>query len=133
MSVVDYEKGTLYRIRCQNLEMGVFNGDGGFIGIREKFGTRFLATEYLTPGPLGTVTSVGAKLGQTDLALVETLGISCTVCDQPVKWSEQVASAATPRGAWVHVSESDHDAKPIRIDNRALFDWINSYVKREER
>lgn len=38
-------EGHLYRLCSRNLSMGVFIGRG-FIGIRQKFGARFLDTEY---------------------------------------------------------------------------------------
>jgi hypothetical protein len=38
--------GRLYRIRSRNLPYGVYDGFGGFVGIREKFGSLFLDTEY---------------------------------------------------------------------------------------
>lgn len=49
--------GYLYLIDCRNLELGVFNKeDNGFIGIRTKFGSRYLFTEYHwdTGAPFGT-------------------------------------------------------------------------------
>ena len=49
--------GNLYRIRSRNLFLGVWDEKvKGFIGIREKFGSRFLATEYHwdTGAPFGT-------------------------------------------------------------------------------
>ena len=39
------EVGAVYRITSRNLSVGVYAGDGLFIGIREKFGSRFLDTE----------------------------------------------------------------------------------------
>ncbi len=37
----------LYRLRSRNLTFGVFDAsNNGFIGIREKFGSRYLDTEY---------------------------------------------------------------------------------------
>jgi len=48
----------VYKIKCRNLSYGVWNpNDKGFIGIREKFGDRFLFTEYHydTGVPYGTV------------------------------------------------------------------------------
>jgi hypothetical protein len=38
--------GRVYKLRCRNLEYGVFDGGDGFIGIRTKFGRRFLDTEH---------------------------------------------------------------------------------------
>jgi hypothetical protein len=47
----------LYKIYSRNLEYGVYDGKGGFIGIRIKFGNRYLDTEYHydTGAPYGTV------------------------------------------------------------------------------
>lgn len=47
----------LYAIMSRNLSMGVYNQESrGFIGIRTKFGTRFLDTEFHwdTGEPFGT-------------------------------------------------------------------------------
>ena len=51
------KKGFLYRIRSRNLAIGVFNGETGFIGLRTKFGCRYIFTEYHwdTGHPYGTV------------------------------------------------------------------------------
>ena len=50
-------KGFVYLINSRNLGLGVFDGKGGFIGVREKFGDRYLFTEYHwdTGVPYGTV------------------------------------------------------------------------------
>jgi hypothetical protein len=39
-------KGRIYKITCRNLSYGVYDGQGGFIGIRQKFDDRYLFTEY---------------------------------------------------------------------------------------
>jgi hypothetical protein len=49
--------GWVYKLFSRNLAFGVFaQAVNGFIGIREKFGSRFLATEYHwdTGAPFGT-------------------------------------------------------------------------------
>jgi len=47
-----------YRIRSRNLEYGIFDGHG-FIGIRTKFGDRYLDTEWLaTPDNFGTAVAL---------------------------------------------------------------------------
>lgn len=49
--------GYLYRLRSRNLSFGIYNKDNkGFIGIRTKFGSKFLDTEYHwdTGAPYGT-------------------------------------------------------------------------------
>ena len=47
----------VYKIRSRNLRYGVFDGNDGFIGIRTKFGARYLFTEYHWDigSPFGTV------------------------------------------------------------------------------
>jgi hypothetical protein len=57
--IKDCVVGRVYKIRCRNLSYGVYDGDGGFIGIRTKFGSRFLFTEYHwdTGAPFGTVSN----------------------------------------------------------------------------
>lgn len=51
------KRGTVYLVLSRNLEVGVFDGDTGFIGIRTKLGSDFLFTEYHwdTGDPYGTV------------------------------------------------------------------------------
>jgi hypothetical protein len=51
------KKGYLYQVSCRNFNYAVYDGNGGFIGIREKFGRRYLFTEHhFDQGPqLGTV------------------------------------------------------------------------------
>jgi hypothetical protein len=39
------QKGKVYRLQSRNLSCGVWDGETGFIGIRCKFGSRFLETE----------------------------------------------------------------------------------------
>jgi hypothetical protein len=50
-------KGNLYRIKSRNLPYGVYDGAGGFIGIREKFNALYLFTEldWDQGPPYGTV------------------------------------------------------------------------------
>ena len=54
----DCEHGKVYELHSRNLSIGVFNkADNGFIGIRYKFGSEYLFTEYHwdTGEPYGTV------------------------------------------------------------------------------
>lgn len=69
--------GTVYEVRSRNLEVGVWTGRG-FIGVREKFGSRFLFEEYYigdepgSNGPMGTAFAL-RPLGRVrpDIELVE--------------------------------------------------------------
>lgn len=42
----DCKKGFVYLIHARNFFIGLFDGKEGFIGIREKFGDKFLFKEY---------------------------------------------------------------------------------------
>jgi hypothetical protein len=39
------QKGKVYHLQSRNLSCGVWDGEKGFIGIRRKFGSRFLEKE----------------------------------------------------------------------------------------
>jgi hypothetical protein len=39
------QRGRVYRLQSRNLACGVWNGKDGFIGVRTKFGLRFLDME----------------------------------------------------------------------------------------
>jgi hypothetical protein len=75
----------IYRIRSRNLDVGVWNETDGFIGIREKFGSTYLFTEYLWEQgpPHGTVHIQGREHVATLLPgvlVTEYLGIICVTC-----------------------------------------------------
>src|SRR5437870_3049538 len=57
IKLADCRKRYLYRIDSRNLSIGVYDGDGEFIGIRSKFETRYLFPElhYDLGPPHGTV------------------------------------------------------------------------------
>ncbi len=53
----DLIKGRIYIVNCRNLQLAVFNGEIGFIGIRKKWNDRFLDTEDYYGPSSGTVRS----------------------------------------------------------------------------
>lgn len=59
-------KGRLYRVHARNFTLAIYDGNA-FVGIRSKFGGRFLDVEYheSAGSPLGTV------------RVVEDMGIDC--------------------------------------------------------
>ena len=63
--IAECTPGRVYQIQSRNLTFGVYDGEEGFIGIREKFGHRYLFTEYHWDQgpPHGTVS------GQRDLGI----------------------------------------------------------------
>lgn len=127
--------GHLYRIQSRNLAFGVFKkSDNGFVGIREKFDSHFLFTEYHWDQgpPFGTVQPV-EDLGPCPITeLREHLGTVCTAHQRPAFYDEtrpNVKPETTHPGTWVHVddksplalSEKDH---PRAVANTELFEWL---------
>jgi predicted RNase H-like HicB family nuclease len=89
--------GYLYRISSRNLAFGVFDSTKqGFVGIREKFGHRYLFTEfhYDTGAPFGTVRPK------------ELLEI-CPIVDL-AEWHSE-----------------ERDGTKWAVTNQPLFDWLN--------
>lgn len=85
----DCQRGKIYRIKARNFSIGVFDGQQGFIGVRNKFDYEFLATEYhydAGDGTWGTAKPfeiVGEVPSWIDLK--EELGTICTNCGRPCK------------------------------------------------
>lgn len=48
----------LYKLHSRNLAQGIYDGAGGFVGIREKFGSRFLETELHRDAGGGTARAI---------------------------------------------------------------------------
>ena len=46
IALKDCKKGFVYLVYARNFFIGLFDGKDGFVGIREKFGDKFLFTEY---------------------------------------------------------------------------------------
>jgi hypothetical protein len=106
LTVPECKRGYLYEIFSRNLRLAVYDGEGGFIGIREKFGALFLSTErHWDEGePFGTVKPL-REIGivPTDIEVTEYLG-------------------------------STGDNPPASIagyqENRKLFDWLSEQERR---
>lgn len=129
----DLEPGRAYRLKSRNLFVGFWEPErGGFIGVREKFGDRFLFTEYLYKELSGTALPIEAlDLWAGEVPLTEYLGIFCQTCDEPV---EQVWNENGDRRICVgnrHVVYSDCPAEGtycayIKM-NEALFDLLDDW------
>lgn len=94
--------GRLYIIKSRNLKLGVFDGKDGFIGIREKFYSKYLFTEHHwdTGPPYGTTRPIIDLL--TDVPHYIELKESCPTIDKETE------------------REVDFD-KPIKEDGRGWF------------
>ena len=120
----------LYRIKSRNLTVGVYRADvHGFVGIRTKFGSRYLFTEYHwdTGEPFGTVKPVedAGESVPDGMQIGEDLGTVCSVCGIPAKFDHE----AMKRGekGWKHADDSLRcDSMNGRmVNNDALFTWLD--------
>lgn len=130
----------VYRIHSRNLVVGVYDGAIGFIGIREKFGDRFLFREYHRDhgGMFGTVLPLELLgLLEESIPIREGLGTECSACHRGadyVKW-EAGEPGNGYEGRWCHLNAdetvdhgpSDHALQPMGLPNPALFAAIETY------
>ena len=126
----------VYRIHSRNLMLGVYDGRGGFLGIREKFDHRYVFTEYHrdTGPPLGTVGPV-EDLGLIDdlvprgkfLRLKESLEfIYCAWCGDILK----AVPVDGKRIPWEHTTIQDcQQPRPEGRDNAMLFEALTRIEK----
>ena len=127
----EMERGGIYRIIARNFFVGVWDGESGFIGIREKFGDRYLFTEYHRDysDRIGTARPV-EKVGQVPegVQLVERLPPICPACSREVDF-------LYPARLWVHTDDgsSMHTDRPTTFGTYLpLFDVLVPYAEAEE-
>lgn len=119
----DLIKGRVYKISCRNLAYGVWDGDDGFIGIREKFGSLFLFTEYHfdTGAPHGTV----AEAIDTGIDVPEDIHV---VDHLPVrdKVTERLVAYDGEKMMWYFTDTGEHsDSIDPRVGaNEKLFQFL---------
>lgn len=127
----------VYKIHCRNLAYGVWNEHAkGFIGIRTKFGDRFLFTEYHydTGAPFGTVgmaEDIGIDVPE-HIPMSETLKPSIdSETKRPVEWKETLGKG---RGEWffLDTGEFSKDIMPCAVRNKELFELLER-VQNERR
>lgn len=135
------QRGRVYRLQSRNLECGVWNGKNGFIGIRTKFGLRFLDMEIhwglsKTFGTAQALESLGTI--SESISLDISLGTECGNCHKPVNYVKRHAEQKGASGEWLHDDGSRncsvpvHDntarkASPVAIPNDALFAELRKY------
>lgn len=113
----------VYRIRSRNLQFGVFQKEsGGFIGIRTKFGSRYLFKEYHWDNgpPYGTVTPLEELRELPEgIEVRDSLGSMCEVCEEDVVFE--------PGNGWHHAKPSecpDTEVHALSRANKALFEFM---------
>lgn len=130
--------GRVYRIHSRNLTVGCWNEDkNGFIGIRTKFGERYLFTEYHvdTGPPYGTVRfhlDTGTDVPD-DIMIKEQLGTVDTITGRPIAFDRD---AKNPNGEgyapgwWTFVDTGEvcpaiPSCRSASVFNKALFEFLD--------
>lgn len=123
----DLREGTVYKLRARNLDFGVYDGKGNFIGIRTKFTSRFLdmECERTTSKHFGTASAmedVGVIIG---LPFKTTLGVVCEKCQQSCNYDEN--RPETQR--WQHDDGTPQcaNAWAQSVSNRDLFKALETW------
>lgn len=132
------ERGRVYKFQARNFSYGVWDGVHGFIGIREKFYSVYLFTEYHWDAG-GTVTPLEATehLLPDGIDPVEMWHL-CKVCDKPVTWvrNEDRIEKSDPQGWYVHADradlDEDHKADRYIKANPELFEFLRLLEPNEE-
>lgn len=139
------EKGVVYRLKSRNLTLGVYDGNTGFIGIREKFTSRYLFTEYHYDSgpPFGTVTPLAeVDIVPDDIKITESLGSQCQICGTESYFKEWTDDAERDRvreetGQYVglgrHICDCNWwDSRPARLLNSPLFELLEHLQQVED-
>lgn len=127
----------VYAIRSRNLSVGVWDANRkGFIGIREKFGSRYLFMEYhydYDPH-VGTVSQMEFldTVVPEEIRLVEGRSV-CEECEAPTEWVPDNPPNWAP-GRQTHIDGSpphlgETKIKAMYRTNQELFDLLES-IKR---
>ena len=142
------KKGYLYKIHSRNLSLGVYNGEQGFIGIREKFGYFYLFIEFHWDQgpPYGTVKPIEELLAlPADIPLeeYEKHDFGYDWADDPITLEKRpVIRRDLKKGEeshgrrhefvdeWADTKERLPDnVYPYFRDNKALFSWLRKVQK----
>ena len=129
--LIECKVGHAYKLRSRNLSRGVFNGQSGFIGIREKFGSRFLFTEYHwdTGAPHGTAQPYEDTGRIPDgIVIADDLGTVDTNTGRLIAW-DNTAPAVKGQGNWyfIDTKEPVELVRPAMVENKGLFDYLDSF------
>ncbi len=137
IALQDCKHGWTYKIHSRNLVVGVFNKErNGFVGIREKFGSRYLFMEYHwdTGAPHGTVKPEREIEECPVKDLRESFDMVCFKCDDPVHFVKKDPVKGT--GDWEHVRDPSTCPKIVTsLDNwgspknKDLFDYLEKIEK----
>jgi len=138
------KRGHVYELRSRNLQFGLFvpEAENGFIGIRQKFKSRYLFTEYHWDNgpPFGTVRPIRdlGPLEDTTIEPRENLGTVCGQCGNSVEYVKieggvTLTDGTVVPGEWRHLTGDGSCPKvlPVTSGNLVLFKALEK-IEHEE-
>lgn len=140
--VTECIKRKVYRIDSRNLSYGVYDGKYGFIGIRSKFGIRYLFTEYHHDQgpPYGTVKPLEDLniVLPDEIELSEFLGSVDKHTGKDIFYTEKPIGVETSYGdgwGWAFVEDGkfSKDIYPIAINNDPLENFMEKINVQESK
>ena len=124
------KEGVIYELHSRNLQCGVFvKAKAGFIGIREKYGERFVFMErhWNTGAPFGTAKPL-RRIGVVpkSIPLQECLG----TMDKTTKRRVEPVGEYDKGWCFVDTGKASKKIKPFAIHNDELFRFLQGVEKR---
>jgi len=123
-------KGCVYKLHARNLDFAVFDGRA-FLGIREKFGSRYLAQEYYADGRMFGTAIPKEVVGQVPEGIPltkddEEFGTRDEKTGRPVAFDKPVDEGGK---GWyfVDTGEASKDIWPCSRENQKLFDFLDRF------
>lgn len=133
----DCKERRLYRLSSRNLHLGVYDGKGGFVGIRCKFDSLYPFTEYHWDNgpPFGTAKPLedlgidlpgGIGLRENEPTVDERTGRLVGFDKTPLLLSQGGNSAGLRGWYFLDTNEPSQDIRPRSAINKPLFDWLQA-------
>jgi hypothetical protein len=140
------KEGYVYFLHSRNLSVGVFDGRSGFIGIRSKFESTYLFTEYHwdTGAPYGTVrpkqelgklrdgADLTTSLGTVD-KVTNRLVFYDDTPDENGKGTQQVSGGQIRVKGWCYEDTKEpvpDGCRPTSVGNKKLFRRMTYWGKK---
>lgn len=133
---VDCRFRRVYELYSRNLLVGVYDGRGGFIGIREKLGSAFLFTEIHVDGLEGRGWGTVRPLRDLGVDVPNEVPLRlytesrCSECDRPASWTADTPGGRV--GTWRHEDGTVLDGVSAVAVFQPLFDFLLPLHERVE-
>lgn len=132
--IPDLVVGHVYRLQCRNLTIGAYDGKT-FVGIREKFGRRYLDSEdhWDTGEPHGTAYPIEDLGALPDGVSPQAfLGDVCKKTGRPVVWDTEAHHPLREgdKGNWVYTDTRETtpafpESYTEMVNNTALYEYLD--------